>query len=129
MAKYDQHCSKCNKTLEVECSIAEYDNQSCPKCGTILSVLFTPTKNIIASPRTFKNTFTELYGKSEKEYIKDNPDAEIISQSRTAMSDRRRKKMEREKSIAEGLDVERHLKAQGKLKKYDVVAGSMPSDV
>jgi len=129
MALYDMACSSCETVTEVQCAIAECETQRCAKCASTLNIVFSPTHNIYI-PRVYGSVYSDLFGtSSEKEYRAAHPDLEILSHSRTAKSDRSRKKAERDKVIAEGKDIERTLIGRGQLKKYDVEAGSMASEV
>ena len=129
MALYDMACPACQTVSEVRCAIAERESQKCAACTAVLTPLFSPPTQIVI-PRAFGVAYSDLFGtSSEKDYRAANPDLEVVSPSRTAKSDRQRKKAEREKVIAEGKDIERTLIARGQLKKYDVEAGAMPADV
>ena len=82
MPKYDFHCTSCDATTEHTCAIADRELQVCDECNATLVLLFSPPSQIIASPRSFKYTFGELYGtSSEKDYLREHPNVERINQS------------------------------------------------
>ena len=130
MARYDFHCSACDITMEQTCSIAERESQVCIQCGATVELLFSPPTQI-SIPSAFRYAFSDLFGtSSEKEFHKANPGLERVSKSGVDHSERAQKKRERDNIIKEGLDVEKALLAQGKLKRpITTEAGSTDSDV
>lgn len=130
MARYDGHCSACDITLEYTCSIADRESQTCIQCGGAVEPLFSPP-TVIRIPPSFKYAYSDLFGtSSEKDYRRANPDLEVASHSGTDNSERAKAKRERERDIKEGLEVEKTLLAQGKLKRpIQTEAGSTDSDV
>lgn len=109
--------------------MAARHEQVCGSCGEQVELLFSPP-TVFITPEAFKHSYSEMFGTtSEKDYLRANPNLEIMSHSRTPMTDRKRKADERKKIIEEGKDVERVLIGRGQLKKYNVEAGSMTSDV
>lgn len=128
MALYDMQCDNCNTTLEVRCAIAERENQKCATCSAPLTPLFSPPTTVVI-PNAFKVVFSDLFGtSSEKDFLKENPGLERPA-SKSQHSEREKKAAERSRIIREGQDIEKALIAQGKLKRYDVEAGSTESDV
>jgi len=97
--------------------ISERESQLCHQCGGSVEPLFSPPTQIVI-PRAFGVAYSDLFGvSSEKDFRKEHPELEVLSPSRTLKGDKQRKKEERDKEIKEGLDVERALLAQGKLKR------------
>lgn len=130
MAVYDMRCVECATVVEVRCSMSEREIQTCATCNEPLTPLFSPPTNIVI-PNAFHYAFSDLFGtSSEKDFLKENPNLERVSKSGLDDSDRARKRRQRDKEIKEGLDVEKALLAQGKLKKpITVESGSMQSDI
>lgn len=44
---YDYECVECNEIVEIYCSIAEKDSQTCPRCGSKLKQKISPPTAII----------------------------------------------------------------------------------
>jgi hypothetical protein len=116
--------------MEQTCPIAERESQVCIQCGGHVEPLFSPP-SVIRIPEAFRHSFSELFGTtSEKDFHKANPDLERVNPSGADNSERAKARRERERTIKEGLDVEKSLLAQGKLKRpITTEAGSTKSDV
>jgi hypothetical protein len=82
-------CPRCG-VLELFCRVEDRHEQLCPQCGEKLSLVFTPTTNMFI-PNAFRYTFSELFGMSEKEFVKSNPDIERINPSTFKSIQERRK--------------------------------------
>lgn len=130
MPKYDFNCVSCDEVQEHNCHYEERNQIRCAHCATLLEPLFSPPTQI-RIPESFRHSFGELFGtSSEKDYRKDNPNLEIVNPSGADNSERAKARRERERTIKEGLDVEKVLLAQGKLKRpITTEAGSTDSDV
>lgn len=129
MAVYDFSCSACGLIMEMTCPIAERESQLCIQCGSRVEPLFSPPSQVII-PNAFRYSFSDLFGtSSEKDYLKANPNL-VRSNPSTSNDIKARKRRERDREIKEGLDIEKSLLAQGKLKRpITVEAGSEAASV
>lgn len=116
--------------MEHTCLIADREAQTCIQCGGEVEFLFSPPTQI-RIPESFRHSFSELFGtSSEKDFHKANPGLERVNPSGADNSERAKARRERERTIKEGLDVEKSLLAQGNLKRpITTEAGAMASDV
>lgn len=50
---YDLTCLRCHTTIEINCLVAERDNQRCLRCDDVLVNVTAPTKQILIPGRFY----------------------------------------------------------------------------